>query len=302
MFDEEESKRLRIFQREKRQELQLIIERCNEVNFEYVCLPSIRSDKDLCFGSKSKRKIYLFADDKAVNSYMRKFFKEHFPEKAPEPKKTEDEPKEEVVEVRPSHPFASKTPRFLDIAIDSSGVYRRKRKTREAPVVVKKIYSAFGSSNKRNFLITKKPVQSTTPGVGVYNLNKPAKITCNHSFGGAIALKPAFDIVCAPINLDDQCEACEAEPKNIYWKNKKTLAILCRPCYNRKLFEIQTKTRGVVERLRKLTMMQEDFERKRYCGFYHQHNNTTAAVRLLESKDFHKRINRENFLNTLLKY
>lgn len=43
MFDEEDSKKLRIFQREKRQELQLIIERCLEVNFEYVCVPSIRS-------------------------------------------------------------------------------------------------------------------------------------------------------------------------------------------------------------------------------------------------------------------
>jgi hypothetical protein len=43
MFDEEESKKFRILQREKRQELQLIIERCNEVDFDYVCVPSIRN-------------------------------------------------------------------------------------------------------------------------------------------------------------------------------------------------------------------------------------------------------------------
>jgi hypothetical protein len=53
MFDEEESKKLRIFQREKRQELQLIIERCNEVNFQYVCLPTTRSGKYLIFDSES---------------------------------------------------------------------------------------------------------------------------------------------------------------------------------------------------------------------------------------------------------
>lgn len=39
MFDEEESKRLRIFQRGQRQELQLIIERCNEVGWRFnVCM------------------------------------------------------------------------------------------------------------------------------------------------------------------------------------------------------------------------------------------------------------------------
>lgn len=54
IFDEEESKRLRIFQRQKRQELQLIIERCNEVDFKYVCLPNVRSDDDLSFEVKNQ--------------------------------------------------------------------------------------------------------------------------------------------------------------------------------------------------------------------------------------------------------
>lgn len=304
MFDEEESKRLRIFQREKRQELQLIIERCNEVEFDYVCLPSIRSDCDLCFGSKNRRVIHMFADDKSVNSYIRKCFKENFPEsvRAVEPKKVEGEEKEEiVVEIKPTFTFASRVPRFLDIAIDSTGVYRRKKKTREASATVKKIYSAFGVSGDRKFLVTRNPVTSNTPGVGVYNVDKPRKDHKAHSFGGDITIKPAFGVICTPVNFD-KCEKCELEPKNVYWKNRKTQSVLCRTCYNRKLFQVKTKTRGIVERFRKLEAIEAEYEKKRYCDFYHEHNKTTAAIRLLSMKEFHKRIHQENYLNTLFKY
>ena len=305
MFDEEESKKLRIFQRHERQELQLVIARCNEVAFDYVCLPSVRSDKDLCFGSKTPRKIHLFADDKAVSSFMRKCFRENFPEPVQpiEAKKAEgDEWKDEIVEVKPTHPFASRVPRFLEITIDSTGVYRRKRKTRQPPEVVKKIYSAFGSSNKRDFLITRKPVTSKTPGVGVYNIDKPKKTFFHHAFGGSINLEPAFEIICGPTNFDTKCEDCEEKPVNVYWKNKKTQIVLCRSCYNQTVFEIKKKTRGILDKYRKLNEIKDNFEKKRHCDFYHQHNNTTAAVRLLTRKQFHQRINHENFLNTLLKY
>lgn len=303
IFDEEESKRFRFFQREKRQELQLIIERCNEVNFDYVCLPSVRNDRDLCFRSKTSRTIHLFADDKTVNSYVRKYFKEHFPEPAggPELKKSQDESKGDV-DVRPTHPFASKVPRFLDVTIDSTGVYRRKRKAREAPVAIKKIYSAFGSSSKRSFSMTKHPMKTDTPGVGVYNINKPDKSSYNHSFGGTITIKPAYKIICAPINPDNICEQCGDGPKNVYWKNLKTQVVLCRHCFNQRLIVLQTKPCGIVEKLHELETTKKDFEKKRYCSFYHQHNGTTAAVRLLASKDFRTRTHQENFLNSLFKY
>lgn len=197
MFDEEESKKLRIFQRHERQELQLIIERCNEVAFEYVCVPSIRDDKDFCFGSKTPRKIHLFADDKTLNSYMRKCFNEHFTEReVPEVKISDDEVKEEEAEVKPTHIFASRVPRFNDITIDSTGVYRRRRKTRQAQEAVTKIFSAFGSSSERNTLLSKNPAISLTPGVGAYNIIKPKKNFFSHSFGGEISIRPAFDIVC----------------------------------------------------------------------------------------------------------
>lgn len=248
----------------------------------------------------------MFTDDKTVNSFVRKCFKENFPEpanavEATEVKKSDDEVCEEV-EVKPSHPFASRVPRFQDITIDSTGVYRRKRKTREAPVVVKKIYSAFGSSCKRNFLVTRNETKCSNPGVGVYSLDKPKKHFYRHSFGGDILIKPAFDIVCSPMNLDTNCNNCDEKPKNVFWKNKKTRAVLCRLCYNQKLEEIQSKSGGIISKLRKLENIKFDFEKKRYCDFYHQHNKTTAAVRLLSAKDFRNRINKENFLHTLFDY
>lgn len=303
MFDEEESKKLRIQQRHERQELQLIVRRCNEVAFDYVCVPSIRSDSDLCFGSKTPRKIHLFADDKKVNSFMRKCFLENFPEpvRAAEVIKTDEEPKEEI-EIKPTHPFASKAPRFQDVIIDTSGGYRRKKKksTRAPPVEMKKIFSAFGSSSKRNSFLSRNPVESETPGVGVYNLRREKKHSVHHSFGGKTSMKPAFDIVCSPTNFDTKCESCEENLRNVYWKNRKTQQLLCRVCYTQELLMIRNKTRGILEKLHKLDSMKNDFEQKRYCDFYHEHNNTTAAIRLLSGKEFSKRIHRENFLNTHL--
>lgn len=305
MFDEEESKRLRVFQRFQRQELQLIIERCNEVDFDYVCLPSVRSENDLCFGSKTPRKIHLFTDDKTVNSYVRKCFKEHFPEPENTVKATDDKTDDEAceeVEIKPSHPFSSRVPRFQDITIDSSGVYRRKRKTRAPTVVVKKVYSAFGSSSKRSFLVTRSTTKSSSnPGVGAYNPYKTKSSFQSHSFGGKIMLAPAYEIICDKINLDT-CNACELEPKNVYWKHRRTRLVLCRLCYNQKIDEIKRNTRGIIEKLRKLEDMELNFERKRYCDFYHEHNKTSAAVRVLTAKDLHNRLNKENFLHSLFSY
>lgn len=193
--------------------------------------------------------------------------------------------------------------RFLTDAIDSSGGYRRKKKkTRADRAVNKKVFSAFGTSSKRNLMVTKDPINEEFPGVGVYSLDKPKKNFKFHSFGGDIKFEPAFEIVCAPINLDTKCEKCEEMPKNVYWKNKKTLTVLCRSCYNKKVLDIKKKPSGIIEKLRQLEAVENDFEKKRYCDFYHEHNQTSAAIRLLAPKTFHQRIHKENFLNTLFKY
>lgn len=301
---EEESKKARIFQREKRQELQLIIERCNKIPFEYVCKP-LERDVNIVFGTSIPRKIHLFASDKSVNSYARRCFHEHFPEssRAFQEAKKHDHEQNEAVE-NPTFPFSSKVLRFQDFStMDSSQGYRRKKKVQEIPVNVKVQQSAFGTSSKRDLMITRKLHDPNIPGPGStipFIITK--KQIVHHSFGGSTSRQPAYEIVCSPKNLDAKCHQCEGEVKNVYWKNPKTQIVYCRRCYNSKVLEIKNKSKGVLEKLRKLNVMENDFRKMRHCEFIHEHNNTKAKILLFSPKEIQKRINRENFLTSRFNY
>lgn len=297
---EEESKKARIFQREKRQELQLIIERCNKIPFDYVCKPPERN-VNVVFGSSIARKIHLFASDKSVNSFARRHFNEHFPESSralQEVKNHEGNGNEE----NPTFPFSSKVSRFQDFtALDASQGYRRKKKVQEVAANVKISHAAFGTASDRTFMMTRELRDSSIPGpITPFIISK--KQIVHHSFGGSTRRQPAYEIVCSPKNLDSKCSLCEGEVKNVYWKNYKTLAVHCRKCYNGRVLEIKNKTKGVLDKFRKLNVMENDFRKMRHCEFIHEHNNTKAKVLLFPPKEMHKRLSRENYLSTLFKY
>ncbi|XP_070498595.1 uncharacterized protein [Chironomus tepperi] len=306
VYNEEESKKARIFQREKRQELQLIIERCNKIDFEYVKVPNERG-KQAVFGSSKSRQNYFFAEDKTVNSFMRRCFKENFPDPVSYVKdvnKAEDEQTVNVKEQKLNAIFASKVPRFQEVlAMDASQGYRRKKKVQEVHETVKPIKAAFCSSSPRNLMITRDIIVDDIPSCSYipYDSNKKFE-NINYSFGGKILILKAYDIVCSPKNIDSKCSVCECEPKNVYWKSSKTRSVLCRKCYNDKIFNIKNKSRGVVEKFKSLQIVERDFKKKRHCHFYHQHSGTRAAVLLLTPKEFMKRKQKENFLNTYMKY
>lgn len=311
MFDEEESKKARIFQREKRQELQLIIERCNENGFDYVCVPKTRDiDKDFCFGSNRSRKIHLIAADKEMNSFMRRVSKEFFPEPVCllEEKKSDEEVEiKQLNESKLTGAFASRVPRFQDVPDISAG-YRRKKKVTPCQPAARKIFSAFGASSKRFCLLVKVPTFNlNTPGAGSYNIAKPKPNFYNHSFGGVVRLKPAYQIFCNPINLYNKCHSCGNEPKNVFWKRIKSsellesVDVLCRACFNIEQNDIKLNSKSVLEKNNKLKNINQEFEKTRYCDFFHHHNKTTAAVRILTPKQFKFQIGRENYLNTIIK-
>ncbi|CAO1404411.1 unnamed protein product [Diamesa tonsa] len=310
MFDEEESKKARIFQREKRQELQLIIERCNENGFDYVCVPKTRDvDKDFCFGSNRSRKIHIIAADKEMNSFMRRVSKEFFPEPVcllEEKKSDEEDEIKQLIEIKLTGPFASRVPRFQDLPV---AAYRRKKKVPASQPAAQRIYSAFGASSKRACLVTKVPTFNLyTPGAGTYNIIKPRQNFYNHSFGGVVRLKPAYQIICNPINLYNKCHSCGNEPKNIFWKRIKSsellesVDVLCRACFNITQNDIKINSKTVLEKNKKLLTISEEYEKTRYCDFYHQHNRTTAAVRILTPKQLKFQMRRENYLNTFFEY
>ncbi|CAO1403715.1 unnamed protein product [Diamesa serratosioi] len=312
MFDEEESKKARIFQREKRQELQLIIERCNENGFDYVCVPRTRNvDKDFCFGSNRSRKIHIIAADKEMNSFMRRVSKEFFSEPVcflEEKKSEEDVETKKIIDLKLTGPFASRVPRFQDVP-DVSGAYRRNKKVTTSQPTVRKIGSAFGSSTKRLCLLAKVPTFNLyTPGAGTYNIMKPKQNFYNHSFGGVIRLKSAYQIICNPINMYNKCHSCGNEPKNIFWKRIKStemmdsVDVLCRACFKAEQNDIKLKSKSVLEKNKKIKNINDEYEKTRYCDFYHHHNRTTAAVRILTPKQLTFQLHRENYLNTFFYY
>lgn len=268
MFDEEESKKARIFQREKRQELQLIIERCNENGFDYVCVPKTRDvDKDFCFGSNRSRKIHIIAADKEMNSFMRRVSKEFFPESVcllEEKKMDEEIETKQLNEIKLTGPFASRVPRFQDLPV---AAYRRKKKVAPSQPTPHKIYSAFGSSSKRACLLAKVPTFNlNTPGAGTYNIVKPRPNFYNHSFGGVVRLKPAYQIICNPINMYNKCHSCGNEPKNIFWKRIKSsellesVDVLCRACFIAEQEGIKMNSKTVLEKNKKLMHLNEEYE------------------------------------------
>lgn len=292
--NEEESKKKRIFQREKRQELQLIIERCNEIPFSYVKVPSLRHD-NVVFGSSKPRSIHFFAENKTVNSFMRRCFKEHFSEPShvlsSNVKKSGET--SEQAEQKLTHPFASKVPRFQEIiAMDSSQVYRRKKKVQEQTVTARVRHSAFGlaMNGSRELMITRDIKNDQIP-LGSYVEKKERK---NNNF------PPAYEIVCSTI--DEKCDKCEDKISNVYWKNSRNNSILCRYCYNAKILQIKNKSKSAIERYRNLEIMEKNYKKKRNCSFVHEHNNTKAHVYTLTAKEFKKRMQRENFLNSVLNY
>lgn len=306
VYNEEESKRARIFQREKRQELQLIIERCNKIDFEYVKVPNKRGNQAV-FGSSKSRKNYFFAEDKTVNSFMRRCFKENFPEPIPffkDDRKSDNDQTENKKKMKLNAIFASKVPRFQDIlAMDVSQGYRRKKKVQDIQQTGNLTRVPFCSSNPRNLKITRDIVVDDIPS---YSFNsyvfKKNFENVKYSFGGKILILKAYDIVCSANNTDSKCSVCECEIKNVYWKSSKSRSVLCRKCYNNKIFNIKNKSRGVVERFKSLQIVERDYKKKRHCNFFHQHSGTKAAVLLLTQKEFLKRKQKENFLNTFMKY
>lgn len=306
VYNEEESKKARIFQREKRQELQLIIERCNKIDFEYVKVPYERGNQAV-FGSSKSRENYLFAEDKTVNSFMRRCFKENFPEPVSyfkDDKKADDEQIVIVKEQKPNAIFASKVPRFQEnLVMDASQGYRRKKKVQDVQQTEAAIKVPFCSSCPRNLMITRDIVVDDIPSCSYIPFDSNKKYdNIKYSFGGQILILKAYEIVCSPKNVDSKCSVCECEPKNVYWKNSKSRSVLCRKCYNDKIFNIKNKSRGVVEKFKSLQIVERDYKKKRHCHFYHQHSGTRAAVLLLTQKEFLKRKQRENFLNTFMKY
>ena len=308
---EQESKRLRIIQREKRKEMEIIMKRCHDIGFQYICVPM--EQKALCFGVTNERVIQ--PSNTGLSSFMRRTLHENFLKEPPsESKKAhkkvafDDEfaPIElELSKIKPSPQFASKVPRFMDAPITSSGNFRRRPKKPEKPVPVKSAI-AFGSKMTRKTTLIKISSSGATwrpninPGVGVYNIAKSKTEPLQHSFNGPVKFADLVTYICGAANKIKCNGACGEKPKNIYWMNTKTKRILCRSCMNDEKIVAKKKAKNHFQAQRNLKVF-EEYKRFRYCDFVHHHQETKAAVRILTPAELTRRLRREKFLS-LLKY
>lgn len=185
MYEEESKKNARVFQREKRQELQLIIERCNKIPFEYVCKP-LERNFNIVFGSSTPRKIFQIAQDASVNSFPRRCLKEFFNHDSKKLNVTVSDSKENGFKLMPTVPFTSKVPRFHDdfILLDASQGYKRRKKPQEGLSKIKK-NSAFGSFRERTFILSSERKEPNIPGP-FFHFNFKFNSIIHHSFGGKI--------------------------------------------------------------------------------------------------------------------
>ena len=101
-------------------------------------------------------------------------------------------------------------------------------------------------------------------------------------------------IHCSPTNLA-VCMNCLETPCGDYWFRPIYESVLCRPCMTKELKLLRTcakRTLAVIKRLQVL----EKFVRYRYCGFYHDHAGTSAAVQVMSKQDLKFKIVHEDYL------
>ena len=191
---EQESKKLRIIQREKRKEMEIIMRRCHDIGFKYICVPM--QQEILAFGVKNDRIVQ--PSRIGITSFMRRvifedFLKDNDTEFDKSDLKLNSEDDSSAVakldssNMKSSSQFASKVPRFSDAPITSSGIFKKRIKKPEK-VLIEKSAIAFGCKIPRETFILKNPGPiwqlNSNPGVGVYNLSKPKKYHFQHCFGG----------------------------------------------------------------------------------------------------------------------
>lgn len=186
-------------------------------------------------------------------------------------------------------PFSSKTPRFQYLAADGNKLYN----PNDNQLPVKRSIRPFGSALPR-FDFTSIPTNNE-PGPGTYTI-KMRRHMCKESFNQKRDIIPATRSLCIPIQ-NINCLSCTSEPKGDYWQNwyKKGLESLCRSCMET-MRSTAKKAKTNPKCLRTLTYLDE-FERVRHCSYCHDHQGTTASIKLWPKRDLRKKFQYENYLH-----
>lgn len=140
-----------------------------------------------------------------------------------------------------------------------------------------------------------KCVNRRIPGPGTYTIDRKRKHAFKYSFGHRRRAIPATRTLCTQKSTAI-CIDCHKQAKGDYWQNWNSIEheVICRPCMDadrQQANAFKSKFKGF-KRLRYL----KEFERVRYCGYCHEHNGTTASLKLWNTNDLRKKFRYENYM------
>ncbi|KAM7342814.1 uncharacterized protein ACRADG_010096 isoform 2-T2 [Cochliomyia hominivorax] len=125
-------------------------------------------------------------------------------------------------------------------------------------------------------------------------LERP-QLKINTAFGKQRKILPHVKIICSPFNIA-QCHKCERTPCGDYWNNSEDNLDLCRSCMHKIERKLKSCSSSEIQRLR-LRRFLLPYRLVRYCGFFHDHNGTTAATQLIATNVLKFKIKKENYLS-----
>ncbi|XP_053965444.1 uncharacterized protein LOC128867890 isoform X2 [Anastrepha ludens] len=135
-----------------------------------------------------------------------------------------------------------------------------------------------------------------TPSPADYAFNKPAtSLKICSAFGCKRIFWPAVAIICTPINTA-KCSKCNRTPIGDYFHQFQLNLDMCRRCMKKQLRILKHCATDLFYRAR---MRQELnlYQPVRYCGFFHDHQGTTAAIQHMPTSILKYKIKTENYLS-----
>ncbi|XP_043072285.1 uncharacterized protein LOC6568849 isoform X2 [Drosophila grimshawi] len=250
--------------------------------FEYVVNPPILPK--VAFGSTMDREV-MPLNGSAVTSFMRC----HLPEPRPHPS---------PLDYDCAKPIGFKYP-------SKAGFSALANKMSRLPIVREQLIPPMGAYEASPWIlragytfdrqVLAEP-KWLTPGPSTYTIhNKYPYYKLEMAFGSRRIIWPAVAVFCAPTNLA-QCLNCHQRPRGDYFHHFATDKDMCRNCMHDELAAIKHCSLSVVERYRRNQLIKQ-FVPARYCGFFHDHNGTTAATELTTRKELREKIRVENYLH-----
>nr|XP_036669280.1 uncharacterized protein LOC108008105 isoform X1 [Drosophila suzukii] len=263
--------------RRQRSETRLVVARCNDLGFEYVVNPPVWPT--VGFLRKIRRD--------SSGTFCRDSYTKKLPSVAPNAYDVD-------------RPIGFKYP-------SKAGFSALANKMPRLPPYRELGYPPIGSyatdfpGTQYYFTFNKQVVREqkwVTPGPSTYTHHlKYPEWDVETAFGCRRIIWPAVAVFCSPQN-NAKCSVCGEKPVGDYFHNFGSDADMCRNCMHAEVAAIKKCNLQVTERYSRQQKIKQ-FVPARYCGFFHNHDGTTATIERESRKVLRQKIRVENYLYRL---